>query len=106
MMAEAIPLSQKSAEDGMRLIDQTYHNNLDLVRNMVGMAQPGSVGEVRERIQSIWEASLGTLRVNTQAVVQTNAKVMDSWSEFMHKSFDGGKNPDNKPNPKAPTPAT
>ena len=51
--------------------------------------------EAREKIQALWEASLGTLRTNAQAMVQANTKAMESWSEFVRKNFDG--KPEGKP---------
>ena len=106
MAAEVIPLTQKNAEEGLRFVNQTYHNNLDLLKNLLDAAQPCPQAEIREKLQSLWEASLGAWRLNTQALVQANAKALDCWSEFMHKGFGQIKPAEGKPAGKQGTPAT
>lgn len=92
---DAIPLAQKTAEEGMKVIDQNYRNSLDLLKKAFDTAQSDSLADAREKIQALWEASLGTLRTNAQAMVQANARAMETWSEFVRKNFDG--KPEGKP---------
>jgi len=101
MIADAIPLAQKTAEEGLRVIDQNYRNSLDLLKKVFDAAQSDSVADARDRMQTLWEASLGTLRTNAQALVQANAKAMESWSEFVRKNVDGVKTVETKSAPKA-----
>jgi hypothetical protein len=97
IITEAIPLAQRSAEEGMRVIDQNYRSNLDLLKKMFDAAQSDSMADARDKVQGLWEASLNTLRTNAQTLVQANAKVMESWSEFAKKNFDGGKLMESRP---------
>jgi hypothetical protein len=100
-MSDVIPLTQKTAEEGLRAIEQNSRTSMDLLRKVFDTAQSQSVADAREKIQGLWEASLGTLRSNAQALVQANAKTIESWSEFMRKNFDGGKALEMKPTAKA-----
>lgn len=96
MMTDAVPLAQKTAEEALRVIEQNSRTSLDLLRKVFETAQSDSVADAREKIQSLWEASLGTLRSNAQALVQANARAIESWSEFMRKNFDATKTTETK----------
>jgi BMFP domain-containing protein YqiC len=96
MMADAMPLAQKTAEEALRVIEQNSRTSLDLLRKVFDTAQSESVSDARDKIQGLWEASLGTLRENAQALVQANAKTIESWSEFMRKNFEATKTPEVK----------
>lgn len=89
MMTDAMPLVQKTAEEGLWMMDQNYRNSLDLFKKIFDTAQAQSASEAREKFQAFWEASLGTMRTNTQAVVQANARALETWSEFLRRNLEG-----------------
>ena len=45
--------------------------------------------DAQYKLQQLWEASLKALNSNAQVMVQTNAKLMQDWLEFMKKNIDG-----------------
>jgi hypothetical protein len=89
MMADAVPLAQKTAEEGLRTLDTNYRNSMDFLKKVLDTGQAESLAEAREQTQALWEASLSTLRSNAQELVQTNAKVMETWAEFIRRNIDG-----------------
>jgi len=85
MASEAIPAAQKSAEEYMRAMDQTYRTGLDLLRKAFESGEFRSVEDLQGRIQSLWETTLGAMRTNTQAFIQANTKAMETWAELVRK---------------------
>lgn len=91
IMADSIPLAKKTTEEGLRAIDENYRNSMELLKKAFDASQWGSMAEAREKLQSLWEASLGTMRMNAQALMRANSSALESWSEFARRNFDGGK---------------
>lgn len=83
---EAIPTAQRSAEEYMRAMDQTYRTGLDLLRKAFESGEFRSVEDMQGKIQSLWENTLGAMRTNTQAFIQANAKALESWAELVRRS--------------------
>ncbi len=83
---EAIPTAQKSAEEYMRAVDQTYRTGLELLRKSFEGGEFHSLDDLQSRVPSLWETTLGALRTNTQAFIQANTKAIESWAELVRKS--------------------
>lgn len=89
IVSEAIPTAQKNAEEYMKLIDQNYHNSLDLLKRAFETGQSDSLAQAQAKTQELWEATLTTLRTNAQAIVQANARALESWTSFARRGVDG-----------------
>jgi hypothetical protein len=89
MAIEAIPTAQKSAEEYLRAMDQTYRTGLDLLRKAFESGEFRSVEDLQSKVQGLWENTLGALRTNTQAFIQANTKAMESWAELVRRSAEG-----------------
>ncbi len=88
-MAEAIPTAQKNAEEGLRVLDQSTRSSLELLKRAFEAGQSESIAQAQAKAQELWEASLAAMRKNAQAMVQANARAMESWAHFARKNTDG-----------------
>jgi hypothetical protein len=93
MAMEAIPTAQKSAEEYLHAIDQTYRTGLELLRKAFESGEVHSIEDLQGRVQHLWENTLGALRTNTQAFIQANTKAMESWAELVRKGSEGQSQP-------------
>jgi hypothetical protein len=41
--------------------------------------------EVQSQVQELWQTSLSVLQSNMHAITESQAKVMESWTEFVRK---------------------
>lgn len=85
LLMQAMPTAQRSAEEYMRAIDQTYRTGLELLRKAFESGEMGSIEDVQGRVQSLWETTLGAMRTNAQAFIQANSKAMETWAELVRK---------------------
>jgi len=88
VLSDAIPTAQKSADEYLRLLDQSYHSSLDLLKKAFESARYESMSDRAMKAENLWESSLQTMRSNTQAMAQANVRVMESWAEFLKKNVD------------------
>lgn len=83
---EAIPAAQKNAEEWLKVLEENYTRSMELLKkafNANGAADPA---DLQGRLRDLWEASLGVLKDNAQALVQANVKMMDLWADVMRKN--------------------
>lgn len=88
-VTDAIPTAQKNAEECLHMIDQNTRNSMELLKRSFDACQSESIADAQGKIQELWAASLTALRQNAQAMVQTNARAMESWVAFCKASPDG-----------------
>lgn len=89
IVSEAIPAAQKNAEDWMKLVEQNYKRSMDLLKKAFDSEQSAAAADVRAKTQELWEASLEVIRDSTQAMAQTNVKMMEQWAEILRKNMNG-----------------
>lgn len=82
LFTQTIQAAQKSMEEAMRVVNESTRRNLDLFEKGLeaGRAESASKGQAKAR--EVWEATLGVIRADTQAVVEANARVLQSWVEL------------------------
>lgn len=91
--AEAVPIAQKNVEEQLKAFDQSCKNCLDLLKRGLETAQSDSVSDLQARTQELWEASLKTMRNNTEAIVQANTRAMTSFADLARKNVNGKPQP-------------
>jgi len=87
--AEAGPMTQKHLEDQLKALDQSCQNALDLLKQSFETTQADSVSDLQQRTHDLWETSLKTMRNNTEAIVQANARAMNSFADLVRKNVAG-----------------
>jgi hypothetical protein len=88
MLADAIPTAQRSADEYLRLFDQSYRTSMDLMKKAVNSSRSESAAEAQAKAQELIEQYMATMRSNAQAMAEANLHAMQSWSEFIRKNFE------------------
>ncbi len=87
VMSQAIPTAQKNVEESLRLLDQGSRTGLNLLKKAMNGTQSAVTGDVQSEVQELWQSSLTVLRSNMQAITESQARMMESWTEFMRKGM-------------------
>jgi signal transduction histidine kinase len=73
----------------LKMLEHSSRDGSDLINKAFDAARVTTPIEAQYKLQQLWEASLKALNSNAQIMVQTNAKLMQDWLEFMKKNIDG-----------------
>ncbi len=85
VMAQAIPTAQKNLEDSLRLLDQSSKTGLNLLKRAMDGTRGAAASDVQGQVQELWNSSLTVLQSNMRAITESQARMMESWSEFVRK---------------------
>lgn len=83
---EFIPQTQKSVEEGVKLIEQTTRTSIELLKKAVATGQPTSMQDAQAKFLGLWEASLNAMRDTAVSVTQANNKAIESWVSYARKN--------------------
>lgn len=83
-----VPQTQKSVEEGLKLIEQTSKASVELLKKAVAAGQPVSATDAQAKILGLWEASLNAMRDTAVSVTQANNKAIESWVAYARKGVD------------------
>lgn len=83
---EIIPQTQKTLDDGLKVLEQNSRASVDLLKKAVSAAQATSPQEAQARLFGLWEASLNTMRDTIVTVTQSHQKAVESWMSCARKS--------------------
>jgi len=84
-IVESLPLVQKRIQESLQVVEQTSRTSLELLKQAFEAGRLDNDAGPQTKFQELWEASLQTLRTNAQAVVQLNAKAVESWMQCVQK---------------------
>jgi hypothetical protein len=82
---ETLPKLQKNAEEAVAAMNRSAKESLDLLNQAFEVAQVTNPEQAQTKMREMWEASLGVMRSNAQAMVQANARTLELWSSLFHK---------------------
>jgi len=83
---ELIPQTQKTMEEGVKLIEQTTRTSIELLKKAVATGQPTSMQDAQAKFLGLWEASLNAMRDTAVSVTQANNKAIESWVSYARKN--------------------
>lgn len=83
---EFIPQTQKTVDEGVKLIEQTSRTSIELLKKAVATGQPTSMQDAQTKFLGLWEASLNAMRDTAVAVTQANNKAIESWVSYARKN--------------------
>jgi len=83
---DVVPATQKAMESCVQLLEQTSRATVDLVKKAFEAGQTTTYGETQGKVVEFCESSLKSLKSNAQAIVDINAKTIDSWFAFVKKA--------------------
>jgi len=79
---ESIQMAQKNFDEAIRVMNQNTKTGLELMQRAFEARQASSTSDAQNRTREIWETALGALRNNTEAVVQANSRMLETWTEL------------------------
>jgi len=91
MVCDAIPAAQRNAEEFMKVVEENYRRSLDLLKKAVDTEPSGTPADMQAKTQELWEASMGVVRDNAQAMAQANVKMMETWADLIKKNMNGNQ---------------
>jgi len=85
VMHEAIAQSQENVDEAIHLMNQQAEASLKLVQKAIEVrdAEPSTDGP--KKLAGWWQAALETMRINNQAVLTANSRILSTWSEMARK---------------------
>ena len=85
MMSEAIARSQENVDEAIRLMNQQAEASLKLVQKAIEVRDAEPAADGPAKLAGWWEAALDTMRVNNQAVLKANSRILSTWSDMARK---------------------
>lgn len=85
IIGESMQMAQKNFDEAIRMMNQNTKIGLELMQRAFETRQIGSTSDAQARTREIWETALGALRNNTEAVVQANSRMLETWAELAKK---------------------
>lgn len=82
---DIIPATQKSLQSCLDFLEQNSRASVELLKKGLETIQTSSTADTQSKVVEFCEASLKSLKSNSQAVVDMNAKAIDSWMSFVKK---------------------
>jgi hypothetical protein len=85
VMHEAVAQSQENVDEAIRLMNQQAEASLQLVQKALEVRDAESPGEGPKKLAGWWQAALETMRINNQAVLTANSRILSTWSDMARK---------------------
>lgn len=89
IISESMQMAQKNFDEAIRMMNENARTGLELMQRAFETRQAGSTSDAQARTREIWETALGALRNNTEAVVQANSRMLETWAELAKKLRSG-----------------
>ena len=86
MTDDFIPQTQKTLDEGLKVIEQSSRASVELLKRAVAAGQPTSVQDAQAKFLGLWEASLNAMRDTAVSVTQANNKAIESWVSYARKN--------------------
>lgn len=83
---EFIPQTQKSLNEGLKVLEQNSRASVELLKKAVSAAQATSPQEAQTRLLSLWESSLNTMRDTIVTATHSHQKAVESWMSCARKT--------------------
>ena len=85
VMNEAIAKSQENVDEAIRLMNQQAEASLKLIHKAVEVRDAEAPSDGPKKLAEWWQAALETMRINNQAVLKANSRILSNWSEMARK---------------------
>jgi hypothetical protein len=84
-MDETVMMTQKHFDEGLNIMNQNAHSVLELFQKALQMTPAQQGAEAETKYRDLWESALGTMRKNTEVILQANTRMTESWTELAKK---------------------
>ncbi len=85
MMNEAIARSQENVGEAIGLMNQQAESSLNLMKKALEIRDVEAPGDGPQKFSDWWQAALDTMRINNQAVLKANSRILNTWAEMARK---------------------
>jgi hypothetical protein len=85
VMSEAIAKSQENVDEAIRLMNQQAEASLKLIQKALEVRDTESPSDGPAKLTDWWQSALETMRINNQAVLKANSRILSTWSEMARK---------------------
>ena len=85
IVGESVAKCQENVDEAIRLMNQQAEASLKLVQKALTVQNGESHGEAPKNLNAWWQAALDTMRVNNQAVLKANSRILSTWSDMARK---------------------
>jgi len=86
---DTVQMAQRNVDEAARIMNQNFKTAMELMQRGFEARQVNSTADGQAKTREIWETALGALRSNTEAVVQANSRMLETWTELA-KRLRGG----------------
>jgi hypothetical protein len=85
LMSEAIAKSQENVNESIGLMNQQAEASLKLLHKALEVRDGEMPANGPKKLADWWQAALETMRINNQAVLKANSRILSTWSEMARK---------------------
>lgn len=79
---EALALGTKNMDSAASLINKNAQNSMDLLKRAFASGQGCSAEEIQGKTSELWSSALNALKENTQAVMDINARTVETLTKL------------------------
>ncbi len=84
-VSEAMAKSQENVDEAISLMNQQAEASLKLVHKALEVRDGETPSDGPKKLTDWWQAALETMRINNQAVLKANSRILGTWSEMARK---------------------
>jgi len=85
VMSGAIAKSQENVDEAIRLMNQQAEASLKFIHEALEVRNAESPADGPKKLTGWWQAAVETMRINNQAVLKANSRILNTWSEMARK---------------------
>jgi len=85
VMSEAIAKSQENVDEAIALMNQQAETSLNLIQKALEVRDSEAPGEGPRKLTDWWQSALETMRINNQAVLKANSRILNTWADMARK---------------------
>jgi len=81
-MEKGITAARQNVDEAMKIMQENSKTSLELLERAFDAHQIDGRSDVQTRTREMWETAIGSLRRNTEVIVQANSRLLQSWQEM------------------------
>ena len=85
VISEAIAKSRENVNEAISLMNQQAEASLKLIQKALEVCDGEAPADAPKKLTDWWQSALETMRINNQAVLKANSRILGTWSELARK---------------------
>jgi hypothetical protein len=85
IFSEAMHTAEQSLEETIRVVREGGQRQRELFQKALDAGQAETLDETQSKTCDVWTATLNVVQANTQALVQVNSRLLESWTKLGKK---------------------